>query len=105
METTNRGYIYLLQLCDEKKQTVYKIGRAEEINSRLKAYNLKKIIFYVLINNYEEKERYLISIIKNKYSIASGREFFYANEDEEELKNFFMNIIINNNNKKIDTII
>ena len=36
MENTNKGYIYLLQLCDEKKQTVYKIGKAEEINKRLK---------------------------------------------------------------------
>ena len=107
METTNRGYIYLLQLCDEKKKIVYKIGKTDQINKRLKAYNLKKILFSILINDYEEKEKYLITLIKNKYSIASGREFFYPNEDEEEeeLKNFFMNIIMNNNNNKIDTII
>ena len=83
METTNRGYIYLLQLTNEKGSKVYKIGKAEDIESRLKGYKFKKILFSILINDYEEKERYLISLIKNKYSIASGREFFYANEEEE----------------------
>lgn len=76
MENTNKGYIYLLQLCDEKKETVYKIGKTDEIKSRLKAYNLKNVLFYIFINDYENIERYLISIIKNKYTIASDREFF-----------------------------
>ena len=48
MENTNKGYIYLLQLCDEKKQTVYKIGKAEEIKSRLQSYNLKTFYFIFL---------------------------------------------------------
>jgi hypothetical protein len=106
METTNRGYIYLLQLTNEKGDKVYKIGKAEEIESRLKAYKFKKILFSILINDYEEKERYLITLIKNKYSIASGREFFYGNDtdNDDEIKIFFMNNIINNNNK-IDKII
>jgi hypothetical protein len=99
MENTNKGYIYLLQLCDEKKKTVYKIGKAEEINSRLKAYNLKNVLFYIFINDYENIEKYLISIIKNKYEIATGREFFYCNDNEEEIITFFMNNIINNYNK------
>lgn len=83
MENTNKGYIYLLQLCDEKKETVYKIGKTDEIKSRLKAYNLKNVLFYIFINDYENIERYLISIIKNKYTIASGRKFFYCNDNEE----------------------
>jgi hypothetical protein len=30
----------------------------------VKAYNLKNILFYIFINDYENIERYLISIIK-----------------------------------------
>jgi hypothetical protein len=99
MEDTNKGYIYLLQLCDEKKELVYKIGKSDKIDKRLKTYNLKKILFYIFINDYENIEKYLISIIKNKYKIASGREFFYCNDNEEEIITFFMNNIINNYNK------
>ena len=62
MENTNKGYIYLLQLCDEKKQIVYKIGKTDEIKFRLKSYNLKNVLFYIFINDYENIERYLISI-------------------------------------------
>ena len=99
MENTNKGYIYLLQLCDEKKELVYKIGKSDKIDKRLKSYNLKKILFYIFINDYENIEKYLISIIKNKYTIATGREFFYCNDNEEEIITFFMNNIINNYNK------
>ena len=99
MEDTNKGYIYLLQLCDEKKELVYKIGKSDKIDKRLKSYNLKKILFYIFINDYENIEKYLISIIKNKYTIATGREFFYCNDNEEEIITFFMNNIINNYNK------
>ena len=99
MENTNKGYIYLLQLCDEKKEIVYKIGKSDKIDKRLKAYNLKNILFYIFINDYENIESYLIFIIKNKYKIASGREFFYCNDNEEEIITFFMNNIINNYNK------
>ncbi len=60
MENTNKGYIYLLQLCDGKKYIVYKIGKTDEINKRLKAYNLKNILFDIFINDYENVERYLI---------------------------------------------
>ena len=51
MENTNKGYIYLLQLCDEKKELVYKIGKSDKIDKRLKAYNLKNIFKSVLYNN------------------------------------------------------
>jgi hypothetical protein len=87
MENTNKSYIYLLQLCDEKKQTVYKIGKTEEIKSHLKSYNLKNVLFYIFINDYENIERYLISIIKNKYTIATCRDFFYFNDKEQEIIN------------------
>ena len=99
MENTNKGYIYLLQLCDEKKEIVYKIGKSDKIDKRLKAYNLKNILFYIFINDYENIESYLIFIIKNKYTIATGREFFYSNDNEEDIIIFFMNNIINNYNK------
>ena len=85
MEDTNKGYIYLLQLCDEKKELVYKIGKSDKIDKRLKASNLKKILFYIFINNYENIEKYLIFIIKNKYEIETHREFFYCNDNEEEI--------------------
>ena len=37
-----------------------KIGKSEKINKRLKAYNLKNILFDIFINDYENVERYLI---------------------------------------------
>ena len=73
--------------------------KQKKLINRLKAYNLKNILFYIFINDYENIEKYLIFIIKNKYEIATYREFFYCNDNEEDIITFFMNNIINNYNK------
>jgi hypothetical protein len=70
-------------------------------DKRLKAYNLKNILFYIFINDYKNIESYLISIIKNKYTIASGREFFYCNDKEQEIILLFF-ITLTIKSKKIN---
>jgi hypothetical protein len=90
METTNRGYIYLLQLCDEKQEKVYKIGKSKQFDIRIKDYKFKNILLSIIIDDYENIEKYLISLIKYKYLIATGREYFYCN-DEKELIDFILN--------------
>ena len=104
METTNRGYIYLLQLCDEKQEKVYKIGKSKQFDIRIKDYKFKNILLSISIDDYENIEKYLISLIKYKYLIATGREYFYCN-DEKELIDFVLNNLKKNYIKEANEVI
>ena len=56
----NIGNIYLLQLCNEKNEKFYKIGKSKNIDIRLKNYTFKNILLpngcglTKIISNYEE---------------------------------------------------
>ena len=103
MEKDNEGYIYLLQITDEKGNKVYKIGRTENLEKRMKNYKFKKILFTIITDDCKIKEAELILLIEQKYKIVSGREYFEC-DDEKELINF-IRININNINDNIDKII
>lgn len=99
----NKGYIYLLQIRDENGNKVYKIGKSRILESRLKDYKFKIILFTIKTNNYNILENKLIELIKNKYKIVAGREYFYSNNEEELIYFIINNIsIINNYNKNIE---
>ena len=75
----NEGYVYLLSMLNETGETVYKIGRAKDIDDRLKNYKFKKFLFAIKNNNYKDLENKLIKVLNSKYSLASGREYFLFN--------------------------
>ena len=52
----NIGSIYLLQLCNEKNEKVYKIGKLKNIDLRLKNYTFKNILFNITVDDYEKKK-------------------------------------------------
>lgn len=103
MEKSNKGYIYLLQVRDENGNKVYKLGRTNNFEKRLKNYKFKIILFCIITNDCKKTEAELLLLMEQKYLIVAGREYFECN-DEEELINF-IRLNVNNINNKIDSII
>jgi hypothetical protein len=85
------GYIYLLKMFDDDGCVVYKIGRCEDFESRMKGYKFKKIIYTIATDDCYKLENDLKSIIKNKYLITTGTEYFKC-DDEIELIHLIVNI-------------
>jgi hypothetical protein len=76
---------------DDDGGVVYKIGRCEDFESRMKGYKFKKIIYTIATDDCYKLENDLKSIIKNKYLITTGTEYFKC-DDEIELIHLIVNI-------------
>jgi len=97
----NEGYIYLLKMLDDKGQSVYKIGRSKNIDDRMKNYKFKECIFTLKNDNYKDLENKLIRLLTLKYSIATGREYFYCTNENELIDYIISNIKKEDINDKI----
>jgi hypothetical protein len=99
---TNSEYIYLIRIIDENYNKVYKIGRtSKDIFERLNAYKFKKILLFFECENSIKLENKLINILKNKYKLYCGYEYFLC-DNEIELKNIVMTECIKYNNNDND---
>jgi hypothetical protein len=85
------GYIYLLRMFDDDGDVVYKIGRCEDFESRMKGYKFKKIIYTIATDDCYKLENDLKCVIKNKYLITTGTEYFKC-DNEIELIHLIVNI-------------
>ena len=97
MENDKKGYIYLLQINDEKGNKVYKFGKSNDIEKRMKNYKFKKILFNLISDDYSKLEADILLLIKNKYKIISGREYFEC-DDEKELIKYILQYALNIDN-------
>lgn len=90
-EETKKGFIYLSKMYDEKGELVYKIGRCKDFISRMKGYTFKNIIYTMATDDCYKLENDLIAVIKNKYIITAGNEYFKC-DDENELIHLIVDI-------------
>jgi len=97
MEKDKQGFVYLLQINDEKGNKVYKFGKSNDIEQRMKNYKFKKILFTLISDDYSKLEVDLLLLIKNKYKIVSGREYFEC-DDEKELIKYILQYALNIDN-------
>ena len=97
MENDKKGHIYLLQINDENGNKVYKFGKSNDIEKRMKNYKFKKILFNLISDDYSKLEDDILLLIKNKYKIISGREYFECN-DEKELIKYILQYALNIDN-------
>lgn len=81
------GYIYLLKINNEQINDLYKIGRTENMNKRIKQYpKCTEQIMVKLIDNYVNIEQILIGLFKSTFKLYKGNEYFIGNVDK--MKNF-----------------
>ena len=97
MEKDKNGYVYLLQINDEKGNKVYKFGKSNDIEKRMKNYKFKKILFNLISDDYSKLEADILLLIKNKYKIIAGREYFEC-DDEKELIKYILQYALNIDN-------
>jgi len=90
-EETKKGFIYLLKMYDEKAELVYKIGRCKDFILRMKGYTFKNIIYTMATDDCYKLEKDLIAVIKNKYVITAGNEYFKC-DDENELIHLIVDV-------------
>jgi hypothetical protein len=100
----NKGYIYLIKMCDTKNRTIYKIGKSINFYRRYKGYNYAEILTFIISNDMDNDEIEIIKIFNSNCKLDKGREFFIAKNDDFVLKlflDYFSNKINNNINNNI----
>ena len=100
----NKGYIYLIKMCDTKNRTIYKIGKSINFYRRYKGYSYADILIFIISNDIDNDEIEIIKIFNSNCKLDKGREFFTAQSDDFVLKiflDYFSNKINNNINNNI----
>jgi hypothetical protein len=87
LKPKQKGYIYLI-----KSQNLYKIGRAKNIDSRIKKYITEnpyeiEVIFKVFVDDYFSEEEKLLKMFESRW--IRGEWFSLNDEDVELIKKMY----------------
>lgn len=98
------GNIYLIKLCDTLGRCIYKVGKSQNIENRIKSYNYCEILVLIKSDNIENDESNIIKIFTRECKLDKGKDFFTC-PDENKVIILFMNYFTDKHKNVNDNIL